>query len=392
MNGLNRWITQILTIIFATNGIHSDHHYRKIYLDGRRCPESGGKTEIKLGTQSAILIFNESSISTYNTLKTRNLYCHFELENASKDYGFHFYFEEINLDSAVENSSSLIYGKACDSDFVRFGRDKFGIHIFTSKHYCGRAPRINYPNGVTNVNTHQGNRLYIENQDDDVDVEVNIERNTNRASSFNRTLILVVTIFKKNCIYHNSRSNYWNRCNNTNVCVPKKYFCDQYSNCGWPDGLIASEEKYCQYKSTFLYLGWFRKDNIPIHIIVFILVLAFIVLITGVIKKVVGVFRILTAPHPPDDAEESTVAANDINREASAPSSSIDNALVVTYRNGSEPEINIQTNEGEPLEKPPSYDEVVKDLTCPAGAQGSQTLSNSPAIILDRSQPPPYTP
>ena len=395
MTIMNLWIIQIVTYILLIDGVHSNHHYRKIYLDGNRCPESGRKTEIKLGTQSALLIFNESSILTYDTLKTRKLYCHFELENASEDYGFHFYFEEINLDSSVRNSSSMIYGNACDSDYVRFGRDKFGIHVFTSKRHCGKAKRNNYLSGISNENVNQGNRLYIENKDDDVDVEVNIERNIDRISNFNRTLILVVTIFKKDCRYHNSRSKYWKKCNNTSVCVPKKYFCDQYSNCGWPHGLTASDENQCKYKPAILYFGFFRKDNIPVHIIVIIIVIAFIVILVGVIRKFVGVCRILTAPYPSDDVEESNVEENDISREPSAPSSSIGNALVVTYRiTPSDPEVHIQANERPPSDKPPSYDEVVKesDTSCPNNPEGSQISSTSEAVILDRSQPPPYTP
>ena len=375
------------------SGGRSGSHYRTIYLDGTRCPESGKKTEIQLGTQSAILIFNETSISTYNTLKNRNLYCHFELESASEAYGFHFYFEEINIDSAVKNSSTLFYGKTCSSDYVRFGRDRFGIHIFTSKKYCGTAQRINYLKETTTDN--QGNRLYIESTDDDVDVEVNIEQNKNRASSFNRTLILVVTIFKKDCRYHNSRSNYWNKCDKTNFCVPKKYFCDQYSNCGWPDGLSTSDEQQCQRKSAILYFGFFRKDNIPIHIIVIIIVLAFIVILAGVIRKFVGVCRILAAPDPLEDVEEPTAEANDIAREASVPSISINNSLVVTYRTtASAPEDITPVNVVEPLDKPPSYDEVVKDreVSCPDTTEGSQTLTTSATVIIDRSQPPPYTP
>ena len=187
-------IIHITIFAIIISGGRSNSNYRKIYLDGTRCPESGKKTEIQLGTQSALLIFNETSISTYNTLKKRNLYCHFELESASEAYGFHFYFEEININSEVKNSSSLLYGNTCNSDYVRFGRDRFGIHIFTSKKYCGTAKRINYLSESTTDN--QGNRLYVENQDDDVDVEVNIEKNLNSDRNFNRTLILVVTIFK----------------------------------------------------------------------------------------------------------------------------------------------------------------------------------------------------
>ena len=383
MRSTSQWSIHSLLYVVLTIGL-SKQHYKKIILNEERAGcNGGGKSEIQLGREAAILIFDESSISTYSNLKKRNLECHFELENLSEKYGFHFYFEEINMNSKVAASSSLVFGDSCRGDYVQFGRDTFGIHTFTSKKYCGRAQKVDYLRLSPKQSSHnQGNRMYIENQDDDVDVYFKVERREgNNVPSFNRTLILVVTIFKKDCnvrrkTFLGSRS--WRKCKYTNYCVPEKYFCDQYSNCGWglnKQGVTASDEDQCLYEAMVYNTGFFRRDNIPINIIVIVIVLAIIVLMLGVCKRIIGLYRVMR-PSAQSDEEDESVRVSDTRREHSLRSAN-NTTPVINHSTSLISETNSSTTI--PLEQPPSYDEVVKTNGSNPNRESTQ---DSPRVVV----------
>ena len=257
--------------------------YREYVLDETQCTQKlqlgQYHRKIHLGRGAAIFIFYESSPSIYNTLKQHSITCHFELESASHNYGFHFYFEEINLDypsSALVQNTSFMTSDFC-KDYVQFVRDTKGIDDTYSDKYCGRTQRVDYSIKSSNEATRK-NRMYNETQDDDVEVRLKVKSRKGRIYSFNRTLILVVTIIKENCRVSNAdpQLGAWKKCRGTSYCVNTRYFCDTYSNCGWPN---ASDEENCDYGSNKTNMGFFRLNNIPMNIIVIILVLAFIVLI-----------------------------------------------------------------------------------------------------------------
>ena len=200
----------------------------------------------------------------------------------------------------------------------------------------------------------------------------------------------MVTPFKKHCTTVGSTDLSWNgvwkRCPNSNYCVKEKYFCDKYTNCGWPTGLTASDEKNCIYKLIRYNVRFFRMNNLPINIIVVIIVLAFIVLIIGCCKKVVRIYQLLKKPVQESYQESEEIAtAQDTNLEMAPPSTSSSNTVSVINQNTSLMQHPVPV---ERLDSPPSYDEVVKDN------ESSQGLSNPPPVVVtvDRSKPPPYSP
>ena len=391
--GPHAWIHYYFVCIFIMIGPSQQRYnpYKYILLDGYHCPKNAWKREIQIGTGAALLVFDENQASTFNTLRDRDIDCHVELEIPSTRYGFHFYLEEVNLES--RNLNTTFINSQC-KDYVQFGRDTFGIDSFYSDKFCGRAQHVDYSSPLSNND--QGSRMYIENQDDDVDVWLHVNSHKDKHVSYNRTLTLVVTVFKKVCNVmadsNLSPDRIWRRCRNSPYCVKDKYFCDRYSNCGFgtsgsTSGSRASDEVGCQYKPVRYHIGFFRRDNIPINIIVIILVLAFIVLIAGACKKLVRVYKILRAPRNRVDLENNTRMPNSLTLENVADSNSPSNtASAITQNTSLITRSNLEMNEH--TDKPPAYDEIVKN------EESSQTISPLPStsVILDRSQPPPYTP
>ena len=115
--------------------------------------------------------------------------------------------------------------------------------------------------------------------------------------------------------------------------------------------------------------------------------MAFIVLIAGACKKLVRVYKILRAPRNRVDLENSTRMPNSLTLENVGDSNSPSNtASAITQNTSLITRSNLEINEH--TDKPPAYDEIVKN------EESSQTMSPLPStsVILDRSQPPPYTP
>ena len=70
----------------------------KMYDFATWCHPEGGKNIIKLKTGTAIFTVDERNPVTANILKTRDLSCHIELETHNTEYGFHVFFDEMELD------------------------------------------------------------------------------------------------------------------------------------------------------------------------------------------------------------------------------------------------------------------------------------------------------
>merc|ERR1719367_1375199 len=125
-----------------------------------------------------------------------------------------------------------------------------------------------------------------------MDLWLKVKSTRYRSRKEKRHLRLVVTVFKKGC---NSNDMYWRKCDNTNFCVRKGHFCDNYANCGWPDGEIASDEthKLCAdaWKKNGEYAGHtgdiFSPTNIPTIIIVSLVVIISSILLIFVIVRCV---------------------------------------------------------------------------------------------------------
>ena len=68
------------------------------------CHPEGGKNTIPLKTSTAIFTLDERNPVTANILNRRDISCHIELETHNSDYGFHVFFDEMDLD-VIENSA-----------------------------------------------------------------------------------------------------------------------------------------------------------------------------------------------------------------------------------------------------------------------------------------------
>ena len=123
--------------------------------------------------------------------------CHYEFEmyykNARKNYGFHVYFEDLQL---------------TNGDYIQFGRDSLsGLVNYESPRYSGN----------------KSNLSYLEMEDFEFDLWIKIKN-----TSYKPKLNLTITIVKKNC---NEDGGRWRNCPNHNFCVHKDFFCDGYHNC-----------------------------------------------------------------------------------------------------------------------------------------------------------------
>ena len=95
----------------------------------------------------------------------------------------------------------------------------------------------------------------------------------------------------------------------------------------------------------------------------------------------------LTDPRNRVDLENSTRIPDSLTLENVGDSNSPSNtASAITQNTSLITRLNTEINEH--TDKPPAYDEIVKN------EESSQTISSLPStsVILDRSQPPPYTP
>merc|ERR1711997_195048 len=247
-----------------------------------------------MGTGSAILTLDEKNPVTSNILKNKDISCHLELETHNTDYGFHIFFDEMDLD--VKENSVLDGPKPTTChDYVQFGRDVLYFTTSKSRKFCGFRERLFYHNATQADYARaltQGNRLFIESADHEMDVWLKVKSTRYRPIKRKRHLRLIVTVFKKGC---QSNDMYWRKCDNTNYCVRKGHFCDNYANCGWPDGEIASDEtqKMCAeaWKKSGEYAGHtgdiFEPTNIPTIIIVSLVVIISLFLLIFVIVRCV---------------------------------------------------------------------------------------------------------
>ena len=383
------------------------------------CPPHGQKKEVSMKTGAAIFFLDESNPRTYNMLKSGDLSCHLELETVSSDYGFHVYFDEMRLDvkpaSVVEGNSQ----KSC-KDYVQFGRDVAFISTYKSKKYCGQYKKLNYASATEtelSVAKRDGSRMYTEHTDSEADLWLRIKSNSKRNDAFNRTIRLVVTIYKKSC---GDKDFYWQKCKYSNNCVKKEFFCDKFPNCGWPLGDSASDEIDCDgYTINSIRhpgTGLFVPSNIPVIIIVTIITIASCALLIVVVKRFVKVYRIFqqpSRPKPSDDDEETTAALNSNDtaarhnrRDGRSRADPNSQTLALPLLPGSisaaqdaalpeathirssgvapnDPAQHHPVIEGH-ISSPPSYDEVIQTPYVP----------NIPYVddIEDRTQPPPYSP
>lgn len=130
--------------------------------------------------------------------ESKPLDCHYEFEmynkNFRKNYGFHVYFEDLQL---------------INGDYIQFGRDSgiIGFPTYESQHYSGN----------------KSNLSYLEMEDFEFDLWIKIKN-----TSYKPKLNLTITIVKKNC---NEDRGRWRNCPNHNFCVHKDFFCDGYHNC-----------------------------------------------------------------------------------------------------------------------------------------------------------------
>jgi len=391
------------TFILERSAANSEGY--KMYDFATWCPRDSGKLSIPLKTGTAIFTIDERNQVTANILKSRDISCHLELETHNTDYGFHVFFDEMNLD---ETDDSILEGPKPTTcrDYVQFGRDVLYITTSKSRKFCGYRERLFYHN-ATQADyaraSRQGSRLFIESSDHEMDLWLLVKRNKNRTKKSKRNIRLIVTVFKKVC---KSNDLYWRKCDNTDYCVRKGYWCDNYANCGWPDGEIATDEttKLCaevwrkNSESANQIATFFSPSNIPVIIIVAIVITAiFVILVIGIVRFVRAIRS--NAPNTNEDGSSS----GSMQASSSGNSSRRDNrrttpeartrALVSTDQRAPRgrsilssvdaevtPALLHHTDPGDGLPSaPPSYEEVVQSPYVPS------------APIADRSDPPPYS-
>ena len=381
----------------------------KMYDFATWCHPEGGKNVIKLKTGTAIFTLDEKNPVTANILRRRDISCHIELETYSTSYGFHIFFDEMELDNKDESVLDTHKPSTCQ-DYVQFGRDVLYFTTSKSRKYCGYRERLFYHN-ASHADyaraSRQGSRLYIESSDSEMDVWLLVKKSKNRSRTAKRNLRLIVTVFKKGCP---SNDMYWRKCDNTNYCVRKGHFCDNYANCGWPDGERATDEtkKLCAeiWRKNSETAGQgtttISPTNMTIIIIVGIAVGAVVIVLIICFVRFIQAIRV-NAIKTNEDENSSTPSYSDssstrTNRRirpeggvttartrppASANGrnlSSRERQRLTSIEEDLTPSLLRHTDPGEGLPSaPPSYEEVVQVPYVPA------------APIDDQSQPPPYS-
>ena len=398
-----------LSILILECHTLSSERYR-MYDFATWCHPEGGKNTIQLKTSTAIFTLDEKNPVTANILNSRDISCHIELETHNTDYGFHVFFDEMNLD-VLENSVLDTRKPTECKDFVQFGRDVFYFTTSKSRQFCGYRERLFYHNATqadyARAST-QGGRLFIESTDHEMDLWLKVKQTKLRSRKTKRNLRLIVTVFKKGC---STNDMYWRKCDNTNYCVRKGHFCDNYANCGWPDGEIASDEthKLCAeaWKKSGEYAGHtgdiFEPTNIPTIIIVSLVVIISLFLLIFVIVRCVKRSREIRRKHntivassnnrnsgnlsrrtnrraQPEEYEASNsrglsqvpVGQQGLNSREGNRASNIEDEMTPALLNHRDP--------GRVLPSaPPSYDEVI------------QVPYEPSAPVDDRTEPPPYS-
>ena len=393
--------------IFDCNAIKPEGY--KMYDFATWCHPEGGKNVIKLKTGTAIFTVDERNPVTANILKTRDLSCHIELETHNTEYGFHVFFDEMELD--VKETSVLDGRKPTTcQDYVQFGRDVFYFTTSKSRKFCGYRERLFYQNATEADYARaitQGSRLFIESTDHEMDVWLKMKSTKYRSSKKIRHLRLIVTVFKKGC---KSNDMYWRKCDNTNFCVRKGHFCDNYANCGWPDGDVAADEtqKLCAevWKRNSETAGQsgdvFSSSNIPTIIIVSVVIIAALIFLVFAISRCIRSSRQRRSKNTGSGSSSTSSHSGNPSRRANRrtrpggeiptntermPISSVQREI----RNRETPRPTSIEEEATPSllhhidtggalpSAPPSYEEVIQVPYVPS------------APIDDRSDPPPYS-
>ena len=344
-----------------------------VYSLESTCLPHRSKRELKLYTGAAIFYLDESFAhgGSRSLLNSSDLNCHLEFEVPSKRFGFHVYFEELNLDQGS--------GTNCH-DYAQFGRDVLYITTKKSKQFCGKRDRIFFHNATESQKLKamsQGQRWYLEENDHEMDFWVKIHKNTDpqRGQPGHpgwRKLVIVVTVFKKNC--NADRELGWKQCKHSKDCIRNDYFCDARTNCAWPSGEDATDEANCER----VYPGRLFGDvssktgssgpNIPLILIVIIVIVFAVVVFAVVITKAYKLFKPEAPRSRTESASQETspallAALHQVQREddtASAPPSANPTYSV----------------------SPPSYDEAIKAASSRSGSQN---------ITIPTDDPPPYT-
>eukprot|EP00096_Caligus_rogercresseyi_P007250 TRINITY_DN2505_c0_g1_i1.p1 TRINITY_DN2505_c0_g1~~TRINITY_DN2505_c0_g1_i1.p1 ORF type:complete len:358 (-),score=90.92 TRINITY_DN2505_c0_g1_i1:1491-2564(-) len=224
----------------------------------------GDKAVVTLGVKALLLHLNITHLRGDFT-------CHLELE-VSKGFGFHVYIQEMNFQGSESSN--------CKEDFLQFARDVLFFTTHSSPKYCGLRPKLNYTRYplITPVG-HQTDqaRMYVEKKDSEMDVWVRLA--SQDKNSVPRNLTLVVTPFKRRC---RKRDPFYRTCSHSQHCVHKDYFCDEYVNCAWPGGDVATDEVFCKRgeyvggsKDPYGSIAGDASDfyNIPLIIVVLIILL-----------------------------------------------------------------------------------------------------------------------
>lgn len=356
----------ILTIVFLFFGCASttnlDHakprSNTQIFNLQDACNAEGYKKEIHLKNGMAVFTFNETEPRSRNRLAGNGFSCHLELETYP-EHGFHVYIDEMHLDELMDDSTPI----GC-KDSLQFGRDVLFVTNFQSKKFCGNVAKGNSANVETPA---KRPRLYIEENDREMDIWLTIKSASDDGDFQPRFLTLVVTVFKKGC---GSKDNAFRACPLTQKCIRKEYFCDGYVNCAWPSGEVATDEgPDCGDLSNggdSSGSAIFSASNIPVIIIVVIVVLALVVIFFIACNRFVG----LVKKQPVVDEDRGLTVPLGPNTEAGPRS---ETALRTMTVEGEDPSVHWP-----PM--PPSYDEVIK-------SSGMQ-----PPISRLPSEPPAYSP
>ena len=386
--GVVYWLLIFLPVTFVSSKhfptMYNTYDFEKV------CRRHGSKPEISwTPSQVSIFTFNENTVSTYERLRYRDFSCQVEFEDLDTNYGYHIYIDEMNLDKSSDH-------RQC-KDHLQFGRDTWGIDSYRSKEYCGKRRKLNYATATKEEFYHASNdgpRMYIESSDNDMDIYLNIKANNGQHRSYNRTLTLIVTAFKRRC---GKNDVSWQKCKRSNYCVQKDLFCDGHPNCGWPKGNIASDELGCEGYATFSpyhHNGLFIPSNIPVVIIVTVVIIGCVVLAAVVTKRITKLYRVFQdVPRNPNTS--NTNPGGNLNAHGVANSDGIRSTLDTPARSTIQPAEPIiaftslgggsdATILSDPS-APPSYDEAVKLPLYLPNVYSAEGVS-------ERSKPPPYSP
>nr|XP_040572005.1 uncharacterized protein LOC121121196 [Lepeophtheirus salmonis] len=330
-----------------------DHAYKKLRFE-EFC--HGEKTVVTLGNRAGIFSLNVSHLSN-------DFSCHLELE-VTKGFGFHVYIQEMDFQGSEHSS-----GGGCNQDYLQFARDVLFFTTHSSPKYCGVRPKLNYTLYPYLLSTKSGGsdlaRMYIEKKDSEMDIWVKLSSEHSRGP---RNLTLVVTPFKKKCPRSDS---YYRMCSHSTHCIHKDYFCDEYVNCAWPGGDLATDEIFCRQgiyiggsKDPYSSIGGDFTDyyNIPLIIVVIIMVLAALVAFAVGLRIFYRRFR--------KSDEINNEVVNDRHRVEE---------LTELYDGGS-PTPPPRTRLTNMPSAPPSYEDVVSN----------QVLMRNDQVVYD--PPPIYTP